>query len=256
MSRKYSVQNRTENYLKSLNKRVQNKKSRYRRDKGIELNPHIQTIKPSDFTSAKQVQAYKREMERFLKRETQFEANEKGTIFNRETVNAYKKEVERVNKRIRKERERISGLETQAYGKKLGMTVGERMKLSAKSMFPNLVELTGSLDRFTSEKELKKHIQERLKKGFYKGEFITAENTEYKRRFLMSLETVFGGKSQDLQKRIGKLNLNQFMNVYYETTKSIDINYVYDEDEELNKKLRTLYQTFGMKIPKKVEEML
>jgi hypothetical protein len=244
MSREYRVQDRTRQKLADLNKRVSNKKSRYRREKGIELNPHIQTVKPSDFTSRKELEKYVRSMERFLDRKTQYVQNNNKKIFTTETVRKYEKEVERINKIKEREYQRIQNLETQIKGKKLDMTVGERMEKAPKSLFPNLTKLTGGLDRFSSEKELKQTIKNQFQEGYFKGNFIKRADRQYKQNFIQSLETVFGGKSAHLRKKLNGLSLTDFMNVYYETTGTIDIDYNYEESESNESKLKTLERTF------------
>jgi hypothetical protein len=246
MSSGYRIQNRTRDRLADLNIRVSKKKSRYRRQEGIELNELIQTKKPDSFTSRKEVEKYVRDMEKFLDRKTQFVQNKNNVIFDRKTVEKYNKEIERVNKIKERELNRVSSLETQVKGKKLGLTVGERLRLAPKSLFPNLAELSGGIDRFSSEKELRSVLKDQFKEGYYRGNFIKRADRQYKQNFIESLETVFGNKSRKLRNYIKRLNINDFMNVYYETTGSIDIDYVYDDDEQATNKLQILERTFGI----------
>jgi hypothetical protein len=245
LSREYRIQNRTYEELTRLNKLVSNKKSRYRRDKGIELNPLIQTMKPSEFKSAKDVQKYKREMERFLDRKSQFVANKQGTIFTKQSVDRYHKEVNRINEQKEREFNRIQKLETKALGKKLGVTVGKRMQNAPKDLFPSLTKLTGSLDRFSSEAELKMHIKENLQEGFFRGQFLKRKDRTYKANFIQSILSEFQLDGVALAKKIDKMSLEDFMNVYYETVGTIDITFNYDDNQSKDRRLATLKRTFA-----------
>ena len=242
MSRQYNIQNRTRDKLADLNIRVSKKKSRYRTQKGIELNPLIQTVKPDQFASSKEVQAYIRSMEKFLKRETQYVQSKNDVIFERSVVERMEKEFGRVEKIKEKERKRVENLETQIKGKKLGKTVGERMSLSP-DLFPLLSKAEFKLERFRSQKELEQVLKKQFKDGFYSGDFLKKKDLQYKKNFIDSLETVYGFESKKFQNYLKRMSLDDFMNVYYETTASIDIDYIYDESQAKNK-LITLFQTF------------
>jgi hypothetical protein len=247
LSRPYNIQDRTRDKLADLNKRVSNKKSRYRREKNIELNPLVQTIKPSEFTSRKQVEKYMRDMNRFLNRKTQFIQNESGKIFTAENVKRYyHKEIERINKQKEREFNRVKNLKIQVMGKELNQTLGERLKTAPENLFPNLHKLKGGLNRFSSEKEMLKVVKDSFQEGYFRGQFIKRTDRQYKRNFIESLDTVFGKKSARLKKYIQKMSLNDFMDVYYSTLGNIDIDYVYEDSENIASRLKVLERTFKL----------
>lgn len=251
MSRGYRIQDRTREKLRRLNDQVSKKKWRIRNhqdpSRRIEnIDSLIQTIKPGDFQSSTQVQKYIRSMEKFLDRDTQFIKNNSGAIFDLKTANRYKNEVKRINKLIEKEKSRIENIPTQVKGTPLGSTVGEELRRGAENKFPSLKKLSGSLDRFTNQKDLLQTIDQ-FKKGFFRDNFIRRKDLQYKRNFIQSLETVFGSESRPMQRFLKRMNLEQFMDVYYATLGDIDIDYVYDDNDNLKNRLQTVMSTFGYK---------
>jgi hypothetical protein len=246
MPREYNIQDRTRQKLAELNKRVSNKKSRYRTGKGIELSPLIQTKNPSEFTSRKEVEKYIRDMERFIDRKTQYVQNDKKNIFTTESVKKYYKEIDRINKIKEKEYNRVHMLETQIKGEKLGSTVAESIRFGGQNLFPNLKPLTGSLNRFSSEQELLQTVENRFKKGYFRGNFIKRADRQYKENYIQSLETAFGSKSAHLQKAFKKMTLNDFMKVYYETLGEVDIEYNYDDTEIADTRINTIERSFNV----------
>jgi hypothetical protein len=252
MSRGYRIQDRTRTRLLKLNLQVSKKKSRYRRNEGIELNDLFQTKKPSEFSSSKEVQSYIRKMEKFLDRKTQFVQTGEGVILDRKKAQTYQRELERINKRRKKERERIEGVPTQQKGKQLGRTVGEMLKSSPTSRFPSLLQLSQNLNRFKSPKDLDEALRD-LKGKEFRNDFIKRDNQRYKRSFIKSLETKFGTLSKPFQRYIKRLDLNSFMDVYYATEGEIDINFVYDDN--IADRLQTLHMTFGFKPSQKWQNL-
>lgn len=243
MSGQYRIQDRTYQRIAKKNKQLSNKKSYNRRKKGIELNPLFQAVKPSDFKNAQEVKEYERNLDKFLK--NQYVKGRDGTPLTEKSYNKFLKEIKRIEKTQAKERKRIEELQTKKHGETLGMTVGERMKFAPSGIFPALAPLSKSLNRFKSEEELLEGIK-KLQEGYYKGSFLYRHNTQYKENFLQSLQTKFGGKSLQLQKAIKGMNLQTFMNAYYETMAEIDIDWVYKNEDAENKKIEILHKTFGI----------
>ena len=245
MPREYNVQNRNENELKKLVVQAQKKESRYRREKGIELGFNYSVKQIKELSSAKETAQLKRDLKKFLKRETQYVQDKNKTVFERSIVEKMEKEFGRVNAIKEKEKKRIEKLETQIKGKKLGKTVGERMSFDP-NLFPLLNKSDFKLERFRNQKELEQVYKQRFKDGFYRGDFLKRKDMQYKKNFIDSLETVFGFESKKFQNFLKRMPLEKFMDIYYETTASIDIDYIYDESQAKNK-LVILFETFNYK---------
>lgn len=239
MSREYRIQDRTRRRIDEENRRWRNKRNYNRRVYGFDLFDLIPIKKPDDFQSPQETQKYLREIQKASK--LQYTKTENETIVDRKKLQTYNKELNRVNQRIKKERNRIKDIPLQQKGIPTGRTVGQMLDISAVRRFPSLLELKNKTDKFTSQKDLDNALK-KLKDN-YSGNFLWRKNREYKRRFIMSLQTQFGNLSQPLQKYIERMSVNDFMNVYYATEGEIDINFVYDD--VIKERLHTLHMTFG-----------
>ena len=249
MSRQYNIQDRTRSRVEKINTRLKNKRDYNRRVYGFDLYEKIPMRKPDDFKSPKDTQKYLRDVEKALAK--QYTQTNKGAILERKNAREYQKVIQGANKRKAEAKERVKNIPTQQKGIPLGGTVGQIMELSGRSRFRGLKELSDSLDRFTSDKDLKKALQE--VKAKFSGDFIKRENRRYKKSFIKSLETAFGTLSKPMQRYIKRMPLDDFMNVYYATGGRIDINFVYDDN--VKDRLSTLHDTFGFEPPRKWQNL-
>lgn len=212
--------------IKKLNSRVSTKKSRIKKEFGFVVD--IETRGITSFTSRKELNKYKREMERFTSRsnpEYQYVKNKHGQVFKKQDFKRIEKEVKNVNKKIEQNYRKFEQLEFTDRRKATLFTVGTQRKQMEDARYRNFNPIHFNLDMFRSQKEMY-DFAVKLKRE-YKGDFIRRQNEEYRRRYIKGLDSEFGSRAKHIKQAIKQMDINKFIQTYY-TENFADLEFIYD----------------------------
>lgn len=214
--------------VRRLNKLVQNKQSRIRKNKGLEVQD-IDTVQYKDFSSRKEIERYQRQMEKFLDRRADFTVeNQKGVELRYSEVQEVEKTIRRVNLQKKKQWEQVKDLPYKHRGMPTGLTVADQANPKTgmgDPKFGDLKELQFDPNRFRSKKEFDEF---RKNKGrVYSKGWMERMNTLYRDNYVKALENNLGPMSQALRDKISQMSPDEFAKMYY-TENNANIDFIYE----------------------------
>ena len=227
--------------LRRLNKSVSNKKSRLKREFGVEMD--ISTRPVSSFTSRKELNAYKEEMRAFTNPNAhRYVKNDKGVSMPRNLLNQINRELKRVNRLKDQQLKRIKDQPFTDRGKPTPMTVGQQNSFMGDPRYDNFRKLKFNPNRFNNVKEAEQYMKF-LKS--YTPKQLAEWNERYKQNYIKAIDNVFGSTlAGDLIDHIKKMDTKEFIDLYY-SENIADIGFIYDFIA-LREKMSALKGVFGL----------
>lgn len=214
--------------IRRINKLVQNKQSRLRVNKGLEV-VDIETKKANEFTSRREVEKYLKQMKRFLDRNADFRvANVKGATLQYSEIRDIEKTIARVNRQKKAMWDRVKDLPYLHNRKPTGLTVAQQADPEigiGDPKYQDFKPIKFNVGRFRSEQEFRKWAQ--AKKKLYTSDFLQRQHELYRDNYIKSLENNLGNASKHLQEVIRNMSLDEFITKYY-TENNAHIDFVYD----------------------------
>lgn len=215
--------------LRRVNKLVQNKQSRIRVNKGLEV-VGVETAKVESFNSRRQAESYVKKMSKFLEKKADFKvSNEKGAELRYSDITEVEKTVRRVNRQKAKQWDAVKDLPYKHRGKDTGLTVAEQANPRVGMGDPKFADFKPVVfnpGRFRSQKELKDY--KKNKEKLYSKDWLENQNELYRSNYIKSMENNLGDMSKELQEHIKGMELADFIKQYY-TENNAHINFVYDK---------------------------
>lgn len=215
--------------IRRINKLVQNKQSRLRVNKGLEV-VDIETKKVSEFNSRREINKYLKQMQRFLERNADFRVvNEKGATLQYSEIQDIEKTIARVNRQKKAMWDRVKNLPYLHKGQPTGLTVGQQADPEigiGDPKYEDFKPIKFNAGRFRTEQEFKKWAEE--KRELYKGNYLQKQYELYRENYIKSLENNLGNASKHLQEIIRNMPLDDFIIKYY-TENNAHIDFVYDQ---------------------------
>lgn len=218
-----------QNEIRRVNKLVQNKQSRLRVNKGLEVQD-VQTTKPKEFSSRREVNKYLKEMNSFLEKKADFRVtNEKGANLQYSEVQEIERTINRVNKQKREQWDKVKDLDFTHKGQPTGLTVGQQADPTVgigDPKYQDFKPVKFNIGRFRTEKEFRDWSKEKEK--LYDRDWLKRQNELYRDNYIKSMENNLGNASKGLQEHIKNMPLDEFIEKYY-TENNAHINFVYDK---------------------------
>lgn len=215
--------------VRRLNKLVQNKQSRLRKNKGLET-VGVETNKYQEFNSRRQVESYLKKMENFLQKKADFKVqNEHGAKLQYSEIQEMEKVIRRVNKQKKEQWNKVKDLEYYHRGQPTGLTVDEVADPVigyGHAKFADFKPVKFNPGRFRSEKEFKQWAKE--KEQLYTKDYMNRKNELYRENYLKGLQNVFDSEAKDLYKHIKEIPIEDFIKMYY-TENNAHIAFIYDK---------------------------
>lgn len=215
--------------VRRVNKLVQNKQSRLRVNKGLEV-VDVETTKYKEFGSRREINRYLKEMDKFLERTADFRVkNEKGANLQYSEVQEIERTIGRVNKQKKTQWDRVKDLPYLHNGEPTGLTVGQQADPEVgigDPKYNDFKPVKFNVGRFRTEQEFRKWARE--KEELYDRDYLKRQNELYRDNYIKSLENNLGNASSHLQERVRNMPLDDFITQYY-TENNAHINFVYDK---------------------------
>lgn len=230
MSRRSSFRNDTnlQKELRRVNKLVQNKQSRLRVNKQLEVQD-VETTKFKEFKSRRETEKYLKQMSKFLEKSADFRVmNEKGANLQYSEVQEIERTISRVNKQKKEQWNKVKDLDFTHKGTPTGLTVGQQADPTigiGDPKYQDFKPIKFNPSRFRTEKEFRAWAKE--KEQVYSSDWLDRQNNLYRDNYLKSMENNLGSLSKELQEHIRNMSLDEFITKYY-TENNAHINFIYD----------------------------
>lgn len=248
MSRRPSFRRDTDlqKEFRRVNKLVQNKQSRLRVNKGLEVQGET-TSKIKEFASRREINNYLTKMNKFLDKKADFRVtNEKGANMQYSEVQEVEKAYRRVNKQKKEQWDKVKDLPYKHRGKDTGLTVAEQANPKTGMGDPKYADLKPveiNYNRFKTEKEFRQFAKE--KEQMYDKDWLVRQNELYRDNYIKGMENAMGPASKKLQKHIKNMDLDKFISEYY-TENNAHIDFLYDKFA-IQTKVKELNKVWGLK---------
>lgn len=214
--------------LRRINKLVQNKQSRIRKGKSLEV-VGVDTVKPTEFESRRDIDRYLKKMSKFLEKKANFTVqNNQGAEIRYSEVQEIEKVIRRVNKQKKQQWDKVKDLPYQHRGVNTGLTVADQANPTVGMGDPKFADfkpLKFNPNRFRSAKEFRDYARDKEK--LYGKDWLEKQNELYRNNYIKSMENNLGSPSKELQDHIKNMPLDDFIKQYY-TENNAHINFVYD----------------------------
>jgi len=216
--------------FRRVNKLVQNKQSRLRVNKGLEVSD-VQTEKYQTFNSRKDIEKYLDKMGDFLERSADFKVkNEKDVELQYSDIKEIEKVLGRVNKQKEKQWEQVKDLPFTHRGKPTSMTVEQRANPifgMGDPRFEGLKKVEFDPNKFKSLKAFQNRHKE-IMDVYGDGKYLNKLNELYRDNYLKAIDNNLGYAAKHLRAFIEKMPLRDFIQMYY-TEGNADIGFIYDK---------------------------
>lgn len=237
---KFTIRNKDIVKLKKLQVSARRKKKRLNSLFDVDIDIDIKPI--TSFDSRKEFNKYVSQLEKFTDRSNfRFVKNEHGVVVPRETYNKIKQEVAQLNKENKKRLRKIEKKKFKSRGKETDEKVRDR-KLMGDTRYNEFKPKIFNFNRFRNKKELEEY--EKSLKQKTNPKFYAKRAKRYKRNYVTGLKNIFGKMSDKLVDKIKKMDLDDFMDLYY-TEDIADINFMY-EFMDVAAKLKELEMIFNV----------
>lgn len=217
--------------LKQLNKAISNKQSRIKKEQGFTV-PQIKRKKISDFADREEFNLWKKSVNDFRKRDTQFVQNKNGVVIPKADLQSINDTIAKGNKMKKERLDKVKKMEFTDRGKNEGFTVGESLYQTGDRRFDRYKPTTFNPDAYRSLDEFNER-KEQLERRFKKAEMLKKDKL-YRDNYFKSIDNVFGASGGALKDKIKKMGLKNFID-FSLTENLADIKFVYTFEEMLTK---------------------
>jgi hypothetical protein len=215
--------------VRRVNKLVQNKQSRLRRQEGLEVTD-VSTNKFKEFNSRKEINQYLKEMNSFLHNKKDFKVeNVHGVEINYSDLKEVEKAVRKTNRQKSKLWDSIKDLPFKHRGIPTGLTLAQRKDPilgMGDVRFADLEPVKFNVHSVFSQREWE-HKKHRLLKLYGDGHYLHRLNELYKENYITALRNALGDDSKKLQEHIRSMSLEDFMRETF-SENNAEITFVYD----------------------------
>lgn len=237
-----------QNEVRRVNKLVQNKQSRLRTQKELEVTS-VGTHQYKEFNSRKEINQYLNKMNRFLDRNANFQVeNKHGVEMQYRDVMEIEKTHRRVNKDKKRVWDKIKDLPFKHRGKPTELTVEQQANPVVGMKDPrygDLNELKFNPNRFRSKKEFEDYKHRQM--SLYHTDWMNERNELYRKNYMKALDKAMGDSQamRELKKKIMSMPLDDFIQAYY-TENNANIRFIYDSVERAAR-VNELKRVWGIK---------
>jgi hypothetical protein len=215
--------------VRRINKLVQNKQSRLRRQEGLEVT-NVATNKYKEFNSRKEINKYLTEMNAFLHNKKDFKVeNVHGVEINYSEIKEVEKAVRKTNRQKEKLWDNIKDLPFKHRGVPTGLTLAQRKDPilgMGDVRFADLEPVKFNVHSVFTQRDWEKK-KTKLLKLYGEGNYLQKLNELYKENYITAMQNALGDDSKKLQQHIKSMSLEDFMRETF-SENNADINFVYD----------------------------
>lgn len=242
MAKEFKLTAKQQAEVRRLNKSISNKKSRIKKEFGVELQ--IKTKPVKEFGSRKEYNEFVKQSKKFIdRRNFRYVKNPHGVVLRREEYEQIKKDVEKINRRNKRKLNKIDKKTFTSRGKKTDTRViDRRLMLDPRYDYLRDMDFKKRWQTLQTVQDVENYAEKAANRA--RDEYELETQNLFKNNYIKSLQNVFGSNANAIIDKVNEMSPEEFEQLYL-TEDIVDFDFNYDDQIEVDSKLGYLNMIFG-----------
>lgn len=242
MAKEFKLSAKQQSEVRRLNKSISNKKSRIKKEFGVELQIKTKPIK--EFGSRKEYNEFVKQSKKFIdRRNFRYVKNPHGVVLRREEYEQIKKDVEKINRRNKRKLNKIDKKTFTSRGKKTDTRViDRRLMLDPRYDYLRDMDFKKRWQTLQTSQDVENYAEKAANRA--RDEYELETQNLFKNNYIKSLQNVFGSNANAIIEKVNEMSPQEFEQLYL-TEDIVDFDFNYDDQIEVDSKLGYLNMIFG-----------
>ena len=242
MAKEFKLSAKQQTEVRRLNKSISNKKSRIKKEFGVELQIKTKPIK--EFGSQKEYNEFVKQSKKFIdRRNFRYVKNPHGVVLRREEYEQIKKDVEKINRRNKRKLNKIDKKTFTSRGKKTDTRViDRRLMLDPRYDYLRDMDFKKRWQTLQTAQDVENYAEKAANRA--RDEYELETQNLFKNNYIKSLQNVFGSNANAIIEKANEMSPEEFEQLYL-TEDIVDFDFNYDDQIEVDSKLGYLNMIFG-----------
>lgn len=242
MAKEFKLSAKQQSEVRRLNKSISNKKSRIKKEFGVELQIKTKPIK--EFGSRKEYNEFVKQSKKFIdRRNFRYVKNPHGVVLRREEYEQIKKDVEKINRRNKRKLNKIDKKTFTSRGKKTDTRViDRRLMLDPRYDYLRDMDFKKRWQTLQTAQDVENYAEKAANRA--RDEYELETQNLFKNNYIKSLQNVFGSNANAIIEKVNEMSAEEFEQLYL-TEDIVDFDFNYDDQIEVDSKLGYLNMIFG-----------
>lgn len=242
MAKEFKLSAKQQAEVRRLNKSISNKKSRIKKEFGVELQIKTKPIK--EFGSRKEYNEFVKQSKKFIdRRNFRYVKNPHGVVLRREEYEQIKKDVEKINRRNKRKLNKIDKKTFTSRGKKTDTRViDRRLMLDPRYDYLRDMDFKKRWQTLQTAQDVENYAEKAANRA--RDEYELETQNLFKNNYIKSLQNVFGSNANAIIDKVNEMSPEEFEQLYL-TEDIVDFDFNYDDQIEVDSKLGYLNMIFG-----------
>jgi hypothetical protein len=242
MAKEFKLTAKQQAEVRRLNKSISNKKSRIKKEFGVELQIKTKPIK--EFGSRKEYNEFVKQSKKFIdRRNFRYVKNPHGVVLRREEYEQIKKDVEKINRRNKRKLNKIDKKTFTSRGKKTDTRViDRRLMLDPRYDYLRDMDFKKRWQTLQTAQDVENYAEKAANRA--RDEYELETQNLFKNNYIKSLQNVFGSNANAIIDKVNEMSPEEFEQLYL-TEDIVDFDFNYDDQIEVDSKLGYLNMIFG-----------
>lgn len=242
MAKEFKLSAKQQAEVRRLNKSISNKKSRIKKEFGVELQIKTKPIK--EFGSRKEYNEFVKQSKKFIdRRNFRYVKNPHGVVLRREEYEQIKKDVEKINRRNKRKLNKIDKKTFTSRGKKTDTRViDRRLMLDPRYDYLRDMDFKKRWQTLQTVQDVENYAEKAANRA--RDEYELETQNLFKNNYIKSLQNVFGSNANAIIDKVNEMSPEEFEQLYL-TEDIVDFDFNYDDQIEVDSKLGYLNMIFG-----------
>lgn len=242
MAKEFKLTAKQQAEVRRLNKSISNKKSRIKKEFGVELQIKTKPIK--EFGSRKEYNEFVKQSKKFIdRRNFRYVKNPHGVVLRREEYEQIKKDVEKINRRNKRKLNKIDKKTFTSRGKKTDTRViDRRLMLDPRYDYLRDMDFKKRWQTLQTVQDVENYAEKAANRA--RDEYELETQNLFKNNYIKSLQNVFGSNANAIIDKVNEMSPEEFEQLYL-TEDIVDFDFNYDDQIEVDSKLGYLNMIFG-----------
>lgn len=242
MAKEFKLSAKQQSEVRRLNKSISNKKSRIKKEFGVELQIKTKPIK--EFGSRKEYNEFVKQSKNFIdRRNFRYVKNPHGVVLRREEYEQIKKDVENINRRNKRKLNKIDKKTFTSRGKKTDTRViDRRLMLDPRYDYLRDMDFKKRWQTLQTAQDVENYAEKAANRA--RDEYELETQNLFKNNYIKSLQNVFGSNANAIIEKVNEMSPEEFEQLYL-TEDIVDFDFNYDDQIEVDSKLGYLNMIFG-----------
>lgn len=243
MAKEFKLSANQKAEVRRLNKSISNKKSRIKKEFGVELQ--IKTKPVKEFGSRKEYNEFVKQSKKFIdRRNFRYVKNPHGVVLRREEYEQIKKDVEKINRRNKRKLNKIDKKTFTSRGKKTDTRViDRRLMLDPRYDYLRDMDFKKRWQTLQTAQDVENYAEKAANRA--RDEYELETQNLFKNNYIKSIKNVFGSNANSIIEKVNEMSPEEFEQLYL-TEDIVDFDFNYDDQIEVDSKLGYLNMIFGV----------